>query len=382
MKRFCVLVGLLAIAVIAATAQSSKQVYYIGKLGRDTIAVEQYTFSGHELKGTSVVRTPRTMVREYAAEYDPAGEITHFHMTLHRPGGPTTGERDYVYRGDSVASTFKQDTVTRTSVVEAKGHPIPLFVDLYAGWAIAVHHAVQEGHAREFGVLAGREVLHYTVKGNVPGTLEVSNQTNDFSPIRATVDREGDVETIDMTATTDKFIAERTEKLDVEALAKSFVTREAEGKSLGVLSPRDTVKAEIAGAHMLIDYSRPAARGRKIFGGVVPWGEVWRTGANAATQLVTDKGLVFGSTTVPPGTYSIFTLPSEHGWQLIINNQHGQWGTVYDQSKDLVRLPLTVKQLSSPTERFTFAIRPEGNGGELSFMWANTEASLPFSVKQ
>lgn len=382
MKRFTLLAGILAAAFAGATAQSSTGGYFVAKLGRDTIAVEQFTFSGNQLKGTSVARSPRTMVRDYTADFAPNGELTRFHMTLHRVDGRETGERDYVYRGDSIDVTFKQDTTVRKSVVAAQGHPIPLFVDLYGAWAIALHHALQKGNAREFGVLAGRGVLFYSVKGNAPGSLELTNRENEFSPIRATVDRDGNLQKLDLTATTDKFVAERVRSLDVEALASSFAAREAEGKALGVLSPRDTVKAEIAGAHLLVDYGRPAARGRTIFGGVVPWGKVWRTGANAATQLVTDKELLFGKTAVPPGTYSIFTLPSERGWKLIINRQHGQWGTVYDQSKDLARLPLTVKQLPETTERFTFALASEGKGGILSFRWAKTEAMIRFSVER
>src|SRR5580704_1818688 len=106
-----------------------------------------------------------------------------------------------------------------------------------------------------------------------------------------------------------------------------------------VLSPRDTARATIGKAHVLVDYGRPSKRGRVIFGSLVPYGQVWRTGANAATTFVIDKDLTIGAQTVPAGTYTLYTLPSASNWLLIINKQTGQWGTEYDQSQDLVRIP-------------------------------------------
>ncbi len=87
------------------------------------------------------------------------------------------------------------------------------------------------------------------------------------------------------------------------------------------LSPPDSVRATVAGAQIAIDYSRPSMRGRKIFGGVVPWNQVWRTGANLATRFTTSADLVMGGKTIPKGSYTLWTLPSPAGWQLIINKQ-------------------------------------------------------------
>jgi hypothetical protein len=112
----------------------------------------------------------------------------------------------------------------------------------------------------------------------------------------------------------------------------------------------------------------------------VPWNVVWRTGANAATQLVTDKDLAFGSSIVPAGTYSLFTIPSKNGWLLIINKQHGQWGTVYDQTKDLVRIPLETKSLPNLVEQLMFDVSSQEGRGVLSFMWERTMASASFVV--
>ena len=103
---------------------------------------------------------------------------------------------------------------------------------------------------------------------------------------------------------------------------------------------------------------------------------------NFATQLITDHALMIGGTAIPAGTYTLWTLPSASGAQLIINKQHGQWGTEYDPAQDLVRLPLTQSALATPVEQFTIALDPSGTtGGTLRLRWAGTEYSIPFTIQ-
>lgn len=149
-----------------------------------------------------------------------------------------------------------------------------------------------------------------------------------------------------------------------------------------VLSPRDTARGTVGSAHLLVDYGRPSKRNRVIYGGLVPWGQVWRTGANAATTFVTDKTLSFGSATVPAGTYTLYSVPNEKGpWYLVVNKQNGQWGTEYHQDQDLVRIPMTTKPIGSSVEKFAINVVPDGSGGAIQLMWDKTEADAPFIVK-
>jgi Protein of unknown function (DUF2911) len=147
-------------------------------------------------------------------------------------------------------------------------------------------------------------------------------------------------------------------------------------------SPHETVKAVIDGANVSIEYGRPYARGRKIVGGLVPYGKVWRTGADAATTLTTDKPITIGGTAVPAGKVTLYTLPGESDWKLIINKQVGQWGTDYDQGQDLARVPLKVSKLGAPADQFTIALEPNpSGGGTLKLRWEQTELSVPISGK-
>jgi len=147
-----------------------------------------------------------------------------------------------------------------------------------------------------------------------------------------------------------------------------------------LLSPRDTTRATVGGASVLVDYGRPSKRGREIFGEgkLVPYDKVWRTGANAATTLVTDKDLVIGGTNVPAGTYTLYSLPSGKGWQLIINKETGQWGTKYDESKDLARVPMKVSTLSDPVEKFEITIPGDGM---LHLKWDTVDATATIAAK-
>jgi hypothetical protein len=148
------------------------------------------------------------------------------------------------------------------------------------------------------------------------------------------------------------------------------------------LSPPAKAEGVVAGKTITVDYSSPRMRARKIMGELVPFGKVWRTGANAATTLTTPADLTIGDLQVPAGKYTLFTLPGETEWTLIVNKQTGQWGTAYDQAQDLGRTKMTVTQLAQPREEMTIAIRP-GSGGQgvLAVEWESTSATVPITVR-
>jgi hypothetical protein len=150
------------------------------------------------------------------------------------------------------------------------------------------------------------------------------------------------------------------------------------------LSPPGTATLTFAdGNTVTIDYSRPSMRSRKIYGGLVPYDQVWRTGANAATSLKTSVDLSIGGTTVPKGSYTLYSLPGANGWQLIVNKQTGQWGTEYSQAQDLARIPMKVTQRSSGLELFTISFdKVGGDAGTLKLEWENTIASVDVKEKK
>ena len=139
------------------------------------------------------------------------------------------------------------------------------------------------------------------------------------------------------------------------------------------LSPPQEAKYSAGGKTITINYGAPSKRGRAIVGGLVPYGKVWRTGANAATTLTASTDLMLGSLHVPAGKYTLYTIPGEKEWTLIVNRQTGQWGTNYDEKQDLGRVKMTVTALEDTVEQFTIGI----DGKALTLSWENTRASVP-----
>lgn len=139
-------------------------------------------------------------------------------------------------------------------------------------------------------------------------------------------------------------------------------------------SPHETITGKVNGKTVTIAYGRPSLKGRKAVGGTLaPFGKVWRTGADEATVLTTDADLQVGTLTVPKGSYTLFTIPGEKEWTLIVNKKAKQWGAFeYKEAEDLGRTPMKVRALTTPVEQFTIAVRDN----QLVMSWENTEASV------
>ena len=162
------------------------------------------------------------------------------------------------------------------------------------------------------------------------------------------------------------------------ALGISFV---AWAKKAPASPPAET-SATIGGKQVKIDYSAPSAKGRKIFGELVPNGEVWRTGANAATTLTTEVDLLVKDLKVPKGKYTLFTLPAEGGLTLIVNKQTGQSGLEYDAKQDLGRVKMTVSKPAAMVEQLKYTLSATGgNKGKLQLAWEHSEAAVTFTAK-
>ena len=154
------------------------------------------------------------------------------------------------------------------------------------------------------------------------------------------------------------------------------------------LSPHETISRIVDGNRVTVVYGRPYTNNpktgeqRTIWGGLVPYGKVWRTGADEATLLITQLPIVLGGTTIPAGAYTLFTLPAADGTaKLIVNKQLGQWGLQYDEKQDLARIDLKKDALDPPVHQFAMAVEknPAG-GGVLKLMWENTQFSVAFTT--
>jgi hypothetical protein len=166
-------------------------------------------------------------------------------------------------------------------------------------------------------------------------------------------------------------------------LALLFTTVAFAQMDKGRPSPAASATCDLGGGKTIkTDYSSPRMKGRKIYGDLVPFGEVWRTGANDATTFVTSADVVVGGKTVPAGSYTIFTVPAADKWTLIINKKTGEWGIPYKyESDELARVDMKVSKLPSSVENFTIAYDKSGNNCTLRMDWETTRASVDVSAK-
>ena len=151
-----------------------------------------------------------------------------------------------------------------------------------------------------------------------------------------------------------------------------------------IASPPATAACKFGdGKTISVAYSSPRMRGRKIFGDLVPFGEVWRTGADNATAFVTTADLVVGGKKVPAGGYTLFTLPTQDKWTLIVSKQTGEFGIPYPGEKfDFARMEMKVSRLPSPLENFTISFDQAGAGCTMKLDWETTRASIDISEKK
>ena len=137
-----------------------------------------------------------------------------------------------------------------------------------------------------------------------------------------------------------------------------------------------------AGKSVKTDYSSPRTKGRKIYGELVPYGQVWRTGANAATTFVASTNISVGGKSIPAGSYTIFTVPTADKWTLIINKKTGEWGIPYKYEGDeLERIDMKVSKLPAPVENFTISYEKSGGGCTMNIDWESTRASVDIKAK-
>jgi hypothetical protein len=150
-------------------------------------------------------------------------------------------------------------------------------------------------------------------------------------------------------------------------------------------SPEEKISFSQDGLAINVFYNRPYKKGRKIFGGLVPYNKVWRTGANEATTFETNKPLNFDGKVLQPGKYSLWTIPKENTWTIIFNRQYGQWGINFegeanrDPSSDALQVEATAVQQEREFEQFTISFEKTGEDAEMVLIWDKTLVAVPFS---
>jgi hypothetical protein len=376
MRALTVLRAFLLVAPTAASAQGAVFVY---RLGKDTLAVEQYTRTPTGMSGEMVQRNGSAVVR-----------FT-YSLTLGKDGRPTAASLTRML-GDGTAQPGAPREV-RYSLGRDSAVREVVFADSTQRRAVAASRAMVNFPVFIYGPT---ELLAALRKGNAADSLPAIGQAGGLGFTGLTAlggdsvrlrggpyamvlrfDAANRLQSLDGRATTNKVVAERTAgHVDIAALARGM-------KPTGVLSAREDARAAFGpGGMVVVDYGRPQVRERTVWGGtLVPFDSVWRAGANDATHLFTTRPLTLGTMNLAPGMYTLWVQHTRQATFLIVNRQTGQWGTQYDATQDAGRVEMQSAPAPSHVEEMTIAVRALGpTRGAIELAWGDRVMTAPFGV--
>lgn len=374
---------------------------FVAVLGNDTVAVERIARSPTRLVTDGVDRWP--FVRRRHSEFDlaPDGTIRHMVMDVRTPNGRTPAERGRRvtadFSGEKVSISVRDSAGVRDTAFATGGAiTVPHVSMMYSVIELEIGAALRRAAAtklapgdsilfRQFypdrdvgpSFVLHRGWVHPEAGGKVELRHDWLSGTGDV-----TVDSAGRMLTYSGVRSTYKVAVARTAAPpDIDSLTTRFAAAE-HATGLQQLSVRDTTRATIGAAALTVDYGRPLARGRTLLGNVIPYDRVWRTGANAATQLTTSAPITLAGLSLPAGTYTLWTVPHVHGVDLIVNRQTGQWGTEYRRAMDLGTAPMTSDSVDPPVEKFTISIEArDARHGTLAMVWGAFRWTVPILVQ-
>lgn len=354
---------------------------YVMTLGRDTVAVERFTRTADRLEGDLTIRAGGLRTTHYVMHLGPDGSVRRVETTT-RPGigspdVPATLSQRISWSGDTIVTEQKRGDSTRVVRLAARPGTVLYMPYGYAPYQLALERLRVPTDSVMMSPLASQTVWPMRVRRTSDSVfVETFNGT-----LRGTIDGRGLFRGMHTVGGTFRLSAERTSPERYPVIVAQLADRERSEGVLRNLSPRDSVRVLVGGrANVAIDYHRPLKRGRVIFGDLVPFDSVWRTGANNATAFRTDTDVMIGNERIPAGSYTLWSVPSRSGWTLIVNRQIGQWGTVYNREQDLARIPMQVRAAPTVHEQFVIAVDPTSDGAVLRLAWDDREASVPIRV--
>ena len=375
----------LVVLVLAAPLGAQSTGAFVTRLGVDTLAVERFTRSASRMEGDVLLFVPQVRVIRYQVDFAPDGAVRTFGFEQRAPNDtlPPAIVR-IAFDADSIRTT-----VTRGAQVTNRAGPGQPDARPHGVYFWALYELETESFARApadsvtFWMVptGGGPAVATVFRRRAPDTLS----TTWFQPeyhLDYAFDRGGRLMGLNGLNTTIKMLVERLASVPFDDLVARATERERASGPRGAASTRDSTTTTVGGTAVTLVYSRPLKRGRTIWGGVVPFDQVWRTGANAATRFSVSAPVRLGEIDVPAGDYTLYSLPTATGAQLIVNRQFGQWGTEYHAEQDLARIPVRVERLATLVEQFTFLVREAAGGAELVLEWDQVRWVIPMRTGQ
>lgn len=378
---------LLLVATVACTSADAgtldpgpDSAAFVTRLGADTLVVERFVTYPERIEADVMIRTPATELRRYVLERGRDGALTRMEARYFAGEAPDEEPNrvDVLEFGpDSLVATVTQEGETTETRMAGHRGVVP-FLDMIH-WPFDVilrQMAGSDVDSMTVDMFVGRQTAPFVVQRFFEGNAAITHPSR--GTMTASTDEYGRLLTLDAAATTRKLTVERKSWIDLDAMVTHFASMDAEGAAFGPLSGRGEGQARVGTANVSLDYGTPVMRGRTIWGELVKYDEVWRTGANRATHLTTDQGLEIGGLAVPAGTYTLYSIPGAAQSTLIINTMTDQGGTTYDAAMDLGRVTLQHREVDTPVEVLSIDVREGENGShELVLSWDQRELFVP-----
>lgn len=379
------LIGLAFCACSPKEQSIDNTFYYVTRLGSDTLAIERVEKQENSLRADVVLRSPRISLTSYGISWDTNNKLKSLTAVGYEgqfgefPGGGSV-KQNIEAEGDSLVSESEgRNGMVRSSMLNDNTY-LPFIDMVHWPYDIAFNraHLSAEDSIHQY-LLTGRRASDFIIHRTADNEYTLRHPSRGYMYVQT--DDKGNMTWLDAKETTRKLIVERVSDLDFEKLTEKYIEIDKKGSPFGTLSPAEEMETSFGGSDFKVTFGSPQKRGRTIFGGIVPYGERWRTGANSASHFSTTKDIYIAGNKVPVGEYTLFSIPEENGGTLIINKQTGQNGQSYDESRDLMRVPMMREENSEEVEGFTIQVVETENGGSIELLWDRTIYYVNFNFE-
>lgn len=378
------LIGLAFCACSPKEQSIDNTFYYVTRLGSDTLAIERVEKQENSLRADVVLRSPRISLTSYGISWDTNNKLKSLTAIAYEglfgefPVGGSV-KQNIEAEGDSLVSESEgRNGMVRSSMLNDNTY-LPFIDMVHWPYDIAFNraHLSAEDSIHQY-LLTGRRASDFIIHRTADNEYTLRHPSRGYMYVQT--DNKGNMTWLDAKETTRKLIVERVSDLDFEMLTEKYIEIDKKALRLAHLVRLKRWKLALADPTSKLLLVRLKER-RTIFGGIVPYGEHWRTGANSASHFSTTKDIYIAGNKVPAGEYTLFSIPEENGGTLIINKQTGQNGQSYDESRDLMRVPMMREENSEEVEGFTIQVVETENGGSIELLWDRTIYYVNFNFE-
>ena len=361
---------------------------FIAEWAGDTASIETVTIVGNHMFGRAIHLYPEPHLQQFDYYFKPDGSIKLMNFQF------------YDLLNSSIPLKTKSGFLPTRVLMTAKEKAVDFIIVDKTGEKQITHQTERIDFIGGWVPIIGQWqwLANQVVKGNADNNFVFSNavigdydlwlkQTSDTTIVFDSeitkeiifyLDDQQKIYQIDAMDSPWNYLVKRTPPIDIEDYCANFAKKEV----IGDPSPHEKLTINLSDCNIEVDYGRPSKRGRKIFGELVTYDKVWRTGAGTPTTIMTTKDLNFNGTIIPKGTYNLFTIPTPNSWTLVFNNEPEAWGSAHRPEFDFAKTNMEVSKLNAPVEKFTIEIVPDKDGGILKMSWGQTTAATRFSVHE